>query len=80
MSAAGWRKSARSISGECVEVGVGWRKAKASVNNGQCTEVGSAPGAVLVRDTTDRKGVTLAYPPGAWRAFLGALRDGQVPS
>ena len=77
---SGWRKSARSGgNGQCVEVG-SFRKASHSVNNGQCTEVGSAPGAVLVRDPTDRQGVTLAVAPGAWKAFTGALRSGQVPS
>jgi hypothetical protein len=29
---------------------------------------------VTVRDTTDRDGVTLTVPAGAWRAFTAALK------
>ena len=29
---------------------------------------------ILVRDTNDRDGVTLAIPAGAWRAFAARLR------
>jgi hypothetical protein len=65
-----WRKSTRSISnGACVEVSPGWRKSTRSISNGQCVEAGSAARAVLVRDTADRGGVTLAFPAGAWAAF-----------
>jgi len=51
-----------------------WRKASHSGNGGeQCVEVGSA-GTVLVRDTTDRGGVTLSVTVPAWSAFLATLR------
>jgi hypothetical protein len=43
------------------------------MNNGNCAEAATAGGAVLVRDTTDRGGVTLAFPPGAWAEFTGRL-------
>jgi len=46
-----------------------WRKSTRSHVNGNCVEAGSAAGAVLVRDTADRGGVTLAFPAGAWAAF-----------
>jgi Domain of unknown function (DUF397) len=31
-------------------------------------------GAVLIRDTTDRDGVALSVPAGAWAAFTASLR------
>ena len=52
----------------------GWRKSTYSdANGGNCVEVALAD-AVLVRDTTDRGGVTLSVPAAAWLAFLGTLR------
>jgi hypothetical protein len=53
-----------------------WRKSRYSSNGGEnCVEVASA-GAVLVRDTTDRDGGTLAFAPAAWRAFAAEVRGG----
>jgi hypothetical protein len=53
---------------------VNWRKSTySSDTGGACVEVASGAGAVLVRDTTDRGGPSLAVTPGAWRAFLSAL-------
>jgi hypothetical protein len=47
-----------------------WRKSSFSGNNGgDCVEAGSLPGAVLVRDTANRDGGTLAFSPETWRAF-----------
>jgi Domain of unknown function (DUF397) len=52
-----------------------WRKSTHSgANGGDCVETASDHGVVVVRDTTDRGGFTLDVPPGAWTAFLGALR------
>jgi hypothetical protein len=31
-------------------------------------------GAILVRDTTDRDGDTLAFTASAWQAFAGSLK------
>jgi hypothetical protein len=51
-----------------------WRKSSYSGSNGgQCVEVASAEG-VMVRDTTNRDGVTLSVPAGAWRTFTASLR------
>jgi hypothetical protein len=51
-----------------------WRKASYSGNGGgSCVEVGHAARAVLVRDTTDRDGGTLAFSPQAWRAFTAKI-------
>lgn len=55
--------------------GIGnWRKSTySSGNGGECVELASGQGAVLVRDTTDRGGLTLSVPAGAWTAFLNTL-------
>jgi hypothetical protein len=37
-------------------------------------EVGHGASAVLVRDTANRDGETLAFGAGAWAAFLATLR------
>ncbi|MEU7586757.1 DUF397 domain-containing protein [Micromonospora sp. NPDC049230] len=54
-----------------------WRKSTKSGNNGgACVEVAdNMPGVVLVRDTKDRDGGTLAFSPAAWRGFVAMARD-----
>ena len=52
-----------------------WRKSSYSDGNGgACVETTSGDEVVLVRDTTDRGGVTLSVPSGAWRVFTDSLR------
>ena len=52
-----------------------WRKSSYSANGGQnCVEVADAASVVMVRDTTNRDGGTLAFTAGAWQAFLATLR------
>jgi len=36
--------------------------------------VGKAAAGIVVRDTTNRDGVMLAFPPRAWLAFAAELR------
>jgi hypothetical protein len=53
----------------------GWRKSSySSGNGGNCVEIGHATNVVLVRDTTDRDGGTLAVPAEAWQAFTNRLK------
>jgi hypothetical protein len=51
-----------------------WRKSSYSGANGSCVETATGNGVVLVRDTTNRQGGTLAFTAGAWQAFLETLR------
>jgi hypothetical protein len=51
-----------------------WRKSSYSdASGGQCVEVAS-DGRVLVRDTTDSDGGTLAFSHAAWQRFLSTIR------
>ncbi|MCM0678789.1 DUF397 domain-containing protein [Micromonospora phytophila] len=52
--------------------GARWRKStKSGGNGGDCVEVAdNLPGVVLVRDTKNRDGGTLAFDTAAWRAFV----------
>ena len=52
-----------------------WRTASYSgANGGECVEVASAAGAVIVRDTKNRDGGALSVPASAWRAFITATK------
>ncbi|MEO3742157.1 DUF397 domain-containing protein [Plantactinospora sp. B5E13] len=53
---------------------VRWRKSSRSSNQGACVEVGGGlPGRVLVRDSKDPVGGTLAFRAAAWSTFLTRL-------
>jgi hypothetical protein len=70
-----WRKSTYSqdTGGNCVEVGT-WRKSTYSQDTGgACVEVATAS-AVLIRDTTNRDGLTLSVTVSAWRKFTSTIK------
>jgi hypothetical protein len=51
-----------------------WRKSTYSGgSSNQCVEVATA-GSVLVRDTTDRDGLTLAVTASAWARFTSTIK------
>jgi hypothetical protein len=53
-----------------------WRKSSYSGNGGgECVEIGASPGAVVVRDTTDRTGPVLRFTPAAWRRFASQVKQ-----
>jgi hypothetical protein len=52
-----------------------WRKSSYSGGSGgDCVEVADAASAVMVRDTTNRAGGTLAFTSGAWQTFITSLK------
>ncbi|WP_405434744.1 DUF397 domain-containing protein [Micromonospora sp. NBC_00617] len=57
--------------------GARWRKStRSSSNGGNCVEVAdNLPGVVLVRDTKDRAGGTLAFGPVAWAGFVELAKE-----
>jgi hypothetical protein len=48
---------------------IAWRKSSAS-STGGCVEAAAVGGSVLIRDSVDRGGAVLRFPPTAWSAFL----------
>ncbi|MEW2385957.1 DUF397 domain-containing protein [Micromonospora sp. NPDC047707] len=53
--------------------GAKWRISSRSVGNGNCVEVATVDGRIAVRDSKDRPGPVLAFPPAAWRAFVSGV-------
>jgi hypothetical protein len=52
-----------------------WRKSSYSSNGGEaCVETAGGGAVVLVRDTANRDGGTLAFSAEAWQAFVTSLR------
>lgn len=51
------------------ELCIAWRKSTASNTSG-CLEAATVGGSVLIRDSGNRDGVVLRFPPVAWSAFL----------
>jgi Domain of unknown function (DUF397) len=52
-----------------------WRKSTFSNDNGgDCVELASGDGAILVRDTMNRRGPVLTVSAVAWEAFTASLR------
>ncbi|HEX4830538.1 MAG TPA: DUF397 domain-containing protein [Trebonia sp.] len=52
-----------------------WRKSSCSnATGGSCAECAARPSLVLVRDTTNRSGVTVSVPARAWLSFASDLQ------
>jgi hypothetical protein len=51
-----------------------WRKSHASEET-NCVEVAVAGGGVVVRNSRDIRGITLAFPARDWVLFLGRVRE-----
>jgi hypothetical protein len=45
-------------------------------SGGSCVEVRIDPDAVLIRDSKDREGGTLAFAPASFRSFVDAVKAG----
>jgi hypothetical protein len=66
--------------GEGEDNRLNWRKSAHSVNGGNCTEVASAAGMIVVRDSQDPDTLVLRYPAGTWRSFTSGVRTGAFDS
>jgi hypothetical protein len=52
-----------------------WRKSTySSANGGQCLETAARNGEILIRDTTNRDGVSLAISAATWQQFTSTLK------
>lgn len=47
-----------------------WRKAKRSMNNGNCVEVKAVCPVVMVRDSADPAGPVVSFTGDAWYVFI----------
>jgi hypothetical protein len=50
--------------------GAAWRMSSRSNAQYACVEVAVVPGHIGVRDSKDRSGPALVFPPSAWRTFV----------
>jgi uncharacterized protein DUF397 len=57
-------------------IGAIWRKStRSSGNQGDCVEVAdNLAGVVGVRDSKDRQGPALTFPPASWSAFITSTK------
>jgi hypothetical protein len=56
-----------------------WYKSSYTSGQGNCVEVADlADSTHAVRDSKDPAGPVLKFPEDAWRAFVGAVKSGQI--
>lgn len=53
-----------------------WRTSSYSGTQGNCVEVASTPDTILVRDSKDRTGPTLAFGIADWTNFTAGVQVG----
>ncbi|MGD0687368.1 MAG: DUF397 domain-containing protein [Streptosporangiaceae bacterium] len=58
-------------------IGLTWRKAQLSTNNGACVEIASVADKIALRDSKDPTGPVLVYTPAEWHAFLDGAKKGE---
>jgi len=61
---------------EAERAGLAWLKARSSSHNGECVEIASAAGNIVMRDSKDPNGPILVYTRAEFKAFLGGARNG----
>ena len=54
---------------------VSGKSSYSGANGGDCAEVAADTGLVLVRDTKNRVGATLAFNAQAWRTFTAQVKQ-----
>ncbi|AQA12581.1 DUF397 domain-containing protein [Streptomyces malaysiensis] len=78
MPISDWRKSSYSgDSSNCINVAADWRKSTHSADAGNCVGVAASDLAVLLRES-DEPGILLTTTPAALRAFIQAVRAGNL--
>lgn len=55
---------------------VAWRKAS-FCGGGECVEVGTQDGMVMLRDSKKASGAELRYSSEEWRAFVSGVKAGE---
>jgi len=63
----------------CGPDGSEWRKSSYSVNNGQCVEVMTEMGTLVIRDSVNRTGSVTRYSANGWRSFLLQVKADRFP-
>jgi hypothetical protein len=53
-----------------------WRKSSRS-SSGNCVEVASLAGVIVVRDSKNTSGPVLTFGAEGWRGFVAGVRDGE---
>jgi Domain of unknown function (DUF397) len=55
-----------------------WRKARRSMNNGDCLEMTSANGRIFIRDSKNPCGPVLEYTVAVWCNFLAEAKQDSI--
>lgn len=69
--------SEKIVLSEAERNNLAWLKAQSSTINGQCVEVASTAGRIVIRDSKDPDGPILVYTRTEFGAFLNGARNGE---